>query len=1019
MAGRPHRKGLAPVRERLSLNGAWRFQPTPGAPCNDPDTPPPALTEPRTIAVPGCIQAQFADLRDYADVSVYERTFTVPAEWAGRAVRLHFGAVDYLAEVWMDGRYVGNHEGGFLPFWFDITRFVAYGRAHRLTVRVTDPGGAAWPEREYRQFPDVSFQEAPHGKQSWYGSIGGLWQDVWLEAGSPIWLHRVLATPDVAGEQAHFRAILAGPEGPLSARAAPTGTRLAGQGPAGHRAPGPVPTPPMPEGAWAVRVRVTGPDGTTYASPPVPVVAGEARVSVRIPEPALWDPDHPNLYEFEAELLKGTVPVDRYRDHFGMRTVEARGNRIYLNGRPLYIRAALDQDYYPETLWTPPGDAFLMNQVRLARELGLNMLRCHIKAPHPRYLYWADKLGLLIWEEYGNPSKSQGRALELCKATLEGLIERDYNHPATIIWSVINESWGVDLSQERDRAWLREMYDHFKAYDPTRLIVDNSACPGNFHMATDLADYHSYYAYPDHFDRWEAWVAELAARPAWLFSPHGDARPTGQEPLMNSEFGNWGLPDACDLLDGEGQEPWWFATGSTWNDGAVHPAGVRERYAKSALPAVFGAYGNFVRATQVQQFRALKHEIEALRQHESLNGYVITEFADVHWECNGLVNQNRQPKAGHVLYPTVIAGTQLIIRPIAAGDTAVISHCPGVAGAGPCLPRGRWALAAGENAAVRVQVASAAGAAIPRCTLVWWLEEGVTSPLPGPGVAPRPGTPLPSSAVPRSVTQQGILADVAVPAFGVADAGALRFRVPQSPQRIRLHVALLDRHGREVCRGYEDFGVYARPAGEGQRLRLTPDLAQAYPDLAHHLEALGYAVTVAPRSVEAQGELVLASRLDGVAAACAAAGGRVLLLADAPQDLPGGMRVVDRQDGQWHGDWASGWHWLRPGLLGPSEAALENPLDLDWLGLLPGHVILGAEEWQADWLAGYVLGWVRLHAATALGFRLGRGIVLATTFRLAAELGDHPAAAPLLAGLIARLCALDFRPGLHVEKGAR
>jgi len=775
----------------------------------------------------------------------------------------------------------------------------------------------------------------------------------------------------------------------------------------------------MPEGAWAVRVRVTGPDGTTYASPPVPVVAGEARVSVRIPEPALWDPDHPNLYEFEAELLKGTVPVDRYRDHFGMRTVEARGNRIYLNGRPLYIRAALDQDYYPETLWTPPGDAFLMNQVRLARELGLNMLRCHIKAPHPRYLYWADKLGLLIWEEYGNPSKSQGRALELCKATLEGLIERDYNHPATIIWSVINESWGVDLSQERDRAWLREMYDHFKAYDPTRLIVDNSACPGNFHMATDLADYHSYYAYPDHFDRWEAWVAELAARPAWLFSPHGDARPTGQEPLMNSEFGNWGLPDACDLLDGEGQEPWWFATGSTWNDGAVHPAGVRERYAKSALPAVFGAYGNFVRATQVQQFRALKHEIEALRQHESLNGYVITEFADVHWECNGLVNQNRQPKAGHVLYPTVIAGTQLIIRPIAAGDTAVISHCPGVAGAGPCLPRGRWALAAGENAAVRVQVASAAGAAIPRCTLVWWLEEGVTSPLPGPGVAPRPGTPLPSSAVPRSVTQQGILADVAVPAFGVADAGALRFRVPQSPQRIRLHVALLDRHGREVCRGYEDFGVYARPAGEGQRLRLTPDLAQAYPDLAHHLEALGYAVTVAPRSVEAQGELVLASRLDGVAAACAAAGGRVLLLADAPQDLPGGMRVVDRQDGQWHGDWASGWHWLRPGLLGPSEAALENPLDLDWLGLLPGHVILGAEEWQADWLAGYVLGWVRLHAATALGFRLGRGIVLATTFRLAAELGDHPAAAPLLAGLIARLCALDFRPGLHVEKGAR
>nr|WP_245302935.1 sugar-binding domain-containing protein [Symbiobacterium terraclitae] len=196
------------------MNGAWRFQPTPGAPYNDPDTPPAALTEPRTIAVPGCIQAQFADLRDYADVSVYERTFTVPAAWGGRAVRLHFGAVDYLAEVWIDGRYVGNHEGGFLPFWFDITRYVAFGRDHRLTVRVTDPGGAAWPDREYRPFPDISFQEAPHGKQSWYGSIGGIWQEVWLEAGSPVWLYRVLATPTWQAGRSTSGRSWPGPRGP-------------------------------------------------------------------------------------------------------------------------------------------------------------------------------------------------------------------------------------------------------------------------------------------------------------------------------------------------------------------------------------------------------------------------------------------------------------------------------------------------------------------------------------------------------------------------------------------------------------------------------------------------------------------------------------------------------------------------------------------------------------------------------------------------------------------------------------
>ncbi len=957
------------MRDRISLNGTWQFAPTPGAAYLTEEMPA-RPDELREIRVPSCFQAEFEDLRDYADVVFYERTFTVPASWGGRAVRLHFGAVDLLCEVWVDGFYIGRHEGMFLPFVFDITHVIRPGEQQRLVVRVTDAGGAAYPKREYRVFPEVSFKEHPHGKQSWYGPIGGIWQDVTLEAGSATYVYRAMATPDVAGEQAHFRVILAGPHGPLSPNAAPTLTTI----PEGR------PVVAAPPGL-AVQVRVTAPDGSTFASAPAPVDGGEARASVSIPNPALWDLEHPNLYDFSVILLANGRPVDLYQDYFGMRWVEVKENRIYLNGKPLYIRAALDQDYYPTTLWTPPSDAFLKDQVILAKNLGLNMLRCHIKVPDPRYLYWADKLGMLVWEEYGNFSHLEGRAGDLGRATLEGMIERDFNRPATIIWSVINESWGLNLSREKDREWLKQHYYHFKTVDPTRIICDNSACPGNFHMASDIADYHSYYAYPDHFDQWEAWVKDLASRPAWLWSPHGDAAPKGTEPLMNSEFGNWGLPDANGLVDENGEEPWWFNTGDEWSWGIVHPKGVQERFAGSALPTAFGSYKEFVTATQVQQFRAFKHEIEAMRQQGALNGYVITEFTDIHWECNGLVDQMRNPKAGHELYKHVIAGTQLIARPAL----------------------GRWAFAPGEAVSVKVEVASDSATGAEGYRVRWWLETGVTTALPAPGAAPALGA------------VQGVLTDVTLPAFDVAEAGELVFQAPAGAQRLRLHLVLVDAVGREVGRGYEDFVVFGAPSGTGS-LWLPVDLS----GLSGPLKEMGYQVSIGGQP--ASGQVAVVCKLDDTVAAFATTGGRVLLLASSREALPWApadaehwdkqpgsapVRIVERKEKAWQGDWASGFHWLSPDLL--PTPALENPLDLPWAGVLPEHMILGYDS-QDDWLAGYTLGWIQAPAATVAGFRLGDGAVLVTTFRLAETLGAHPAAQSLMAALLTRVVDSAFRP---------
>ena len=173
----------------------------------------------------------------------------------------------------------------------------------------------------------------------------------------------------------------------------------------------------------------------------------------------------------------------RSRDHFGFRTIETRNGRFYLNGEPIYLRAALDQDYYPDTICTVPSVEFLEDQFRKAKELGLNCLRCHIKAADPRYYEVADRIGLLIWTELPNGGISTERSRGRKETLLKGIVDRDGNHPSIVIWTIINENWGVDLVHDADhRAWLKRTFAWLKAYDPTRLVVDNSPLAPSFHV---------------------------------------------------------------------------------------------------------------------------------------------------------------------------------------------------------------------------------------------------------------------------------------------------------------------------------------------------------------------------------------------------------------------------------------------------------------------------------------------------------------------------------------------------------
>lgn len=607
----------------------------------------------RESEVPLAWNAQFADLRTYQGIAWYRRTFDAPALGADETAILHFGAVDYLAEVFVNGTRVGAHEGGYTPFRFDVGSLLREG-TNEVVVRVVDPVDAPGNTE------GLVSEEVPHGKQSWYNVVGGIWQSVRLERRP----RRHVAHVHVAAQL----------DGSVHAHVA-----LAG------------------EGAGALTFRVRDPSGREVLRQTLMLEdeSATALLGGRVEAPALWSPDTPNLYIAEV-----TVGEDRFTQRFGFRSIETRDGQILLNGRPFFLIGALDQDFYPVTLYTPPSEDFLRDQMRKAKALGLNTLRMHVKIPDPRYLEIADEEGLLVWLDLPNGWTWTPAAARRAEATLDALFERDWNHPSLAILSLVNESWGVDLGQAEQRAWLLEFYARAKENGPGWLVVDNSACWGNFHLQTDLADYHTYWAIPENRHRFDETVDALASRPEWLFSPHGDARETGEEPLVLSEFGNWGLPNVPESL------PWWLEEG--FQDIEVtRPSGVHDRFRAYGYEDVFGTYDSLAHESQRAQARALRYEIEKLRRTPGVESYVITELTDLHWESNGLLDMARNVKAGmetlaRLQRPDVVVPVPERYTGWSGATTAVdvwLSHYgAGEAGATTL----RWAVLSGASGEVAV-----------------------------------------------------------------------------------------------------------------------------------------------------------------------------------------------------------------------------------------------------------------------------------------------------------------------------
>ena len=502
----------------------------------------------------------------------YRRTVEIPALPPSQRLTLKFGAVDYAANVWVNGTWVGHHQGGYTPFSFEIAHLVGPSGACEIIVRAEDdPHDLAKPRGKQ------DWQLEPHS--IWYPRTTGIWQTVWLEV-----------VPATALRRASF-------------------------------------TPHLPRWEIGVGTWVQGADrkrlrlgitltsaGTQLASDSYTVVAGEVHRRIALSDPGvddsrnelLWSPDSPHLIDVQLELWgeRGEL-LDRAESYTALRSAAVQGERFLLNNRPYTLRMVLDQGYWPETGLTAPDDNALRRDVILAKEMGFNGVRKHQKIEEPRYLYWADRLGLAVWEEMPSAYRFTPDSVERLSREWIDVIARDYSHPCIVSWVPVNESWGVpnlpDIPSERH--YVQALYHLTRTIDYTRPVIGNDGWES---VATDIIGIHDYDDRPERMaKRYHA--EEVLPRLFKRERPGGrllvlEGHKAADVPLMLTEFG--GIAYSRDPR--------------TWG------------YSRSSTPEEFG-----------RRFREL---LSVVRELQVFSGFCYTQFADTYQEANGLLFADRTPK---------------------------------------------------------------------------------------------------------------------------------------------------------------------------------------------------------------------------------------------------------------------------------------------------------------------------------------------------------------------------------------
>jgi len=511
----------------------------------------------------------------------YRRRFATPAVEAGERVILHFGAVDYEATVWIDGTLAGRHEGGYTPFQIDATPYLERGEHHEIIVRAEDdPADLAKPRGKQ------DWQRQPHS--IWYHRTSGIWQSVWMERVARAHLAALRWTPHMARWEIAMDAAIAAPPG---------------------------------ERFWLhVRLHV---GDVLLADDRYAVVAGEVHRRIALSDPGiddfrnelLWSPSKPTLIDVELELIDDAGNVlDEVASYTALRSFSVDRDRFVLNGRPYPLRMVLDQGYWPGTGLTAPDDAALRRDVELTKAMGFNGARKHQKVEDPRYLYWADRLGLLVWAEMPSAYRFTQRSVErLTRQWLE-VIRRDVSHPCIIAWVPFNESWGVpNLPESKpERHYVEALYHLTKTMDPTRPVVGNDGWES---VATDILGIHDYDDAPNRIAQRYA-TPDLLPKILQRERPGGrslvaDGRALAEMPVVLSEFGGIAVaPQSTGYGTGAGSVTWGYSATSSTRE-------LAERY---------------------------RRLLDSVRSRELLAGFCYTQLTDTYQEANGLLTFDRTPK---------------------------------------------------------------------------------------------------------------------------------------------------------------------------------------------------------------------------------------------------------------------------------------------------------------------------------------------------------------------------------------
>jgi len=429
----------------LNLNGLWDYAilPKEGA---QPEVFDGRILVPFAAesALSGVMKTVGADNRLW-----YQRTFRVPEEWSGRRVLLHFEGVDWETTVWVNGREVGTHRGGYDPFTFDVTKALSRGETEEVVVSVWDP---------------TNDGTQPRGKQVkeprgiWYTSVTGIWRTVWLEPVPEASIAGMKMAPDVDAGKLRLTVETSGAVG-------------------------------------GETVRAVAMDGDAVVAT-VDAPVGRA-MDLELAQPKLWSPDAPFLYDLKVSLIRDGGVFDEVESYFGMRKIalgkDADGIvRMNLNGEFIFQYGPLDQGWWPDGLYTAPTDDALRYDLEVLKEMGCNMLRKHVKVEPRRLYYWCDKLGLLVWQDMPNGDRHVGREAPDIERTPESaaqyelelgrLIDTLGNHPSIIVWVPFNEGWG-----QFDTA---RIVDLVKTHDPTRLVINTSGWADR--GVGDILDIHRY-----------------------------------------------------------------------------------------------------------------------------------------------------------------------------------------------------------------------------------------------------------------------------------------------------------------------------------------------------------------------------------------------------------------------------------------------------------------------------------------------------------------------------------------------